>query len=76
MLAWLFEGIGAVSRDVVEATDSTYETAKEIVVETAEEVASIPEMLAKGYSEGFISEGDQVEADGFVDPDKKETKAA
>ena len=73
MLSWLFNGIGAVTRDVVEAADSTYETTKEIVVETAEEVASIPEMLAQGYSEGFISNGDNTpdtDSKGTTDTDK------
>ena len=69
MLNWLFMGIGAVTRDIVEGADSTYETAKEVIVDTASEVASIPEMLAEGYSEGFISNGDHPKGDkGFVDP--------
>jgi len=58
MLNFVFKTLGGLTRDLVEAADSTYETAKEVVVESAQEVASIPDMLAKGYSEGIISNGD------------------
>ena len=73
MLTWLFEGIGALSRDIVEGADSTFETAKEVAADTVDEITSIPDSIAKGYSEGFISNGDTpdlVEGDkGFIDPE-------
>ena len=58
LLQSFVESIGAVSRDIVEAADSTYEFTKEVVTDTASDIANIPEYLAQGYSEGAISDGD------------------
>lgn len=70
MLNWLFKGVGAVTRDVVELADSTYETAKEGGTGLIDEIASIPDALSEGYSEGLISNGDA----GPQDPTQPQAK--
>ena len=52
----IIKGLGGLTRDLVELTDSTYETAKEAVVDTASGIADIPTLLGEGYDAGLISD--------------------
>ena len=64
MLNALFRGIGAATRDLVELADSTYETAKELTIDTVDSIGNIPDALAEGYASGLISDGDNKPEDG------------
>lgn len=58
MLNFLFKGLGGLARDTIELADSAYETTKEIIVDTGDTIANIPDLIAEGYSKGLISDGD------------------
>ena len=74
MFDTLIKGLGGLTRDLVELGDSTIEVTKKAVVDVADGVASIPDLLAEGYSEGVISNGDNQpepeQGEGFLKPEE------